>query len=144
MPVGKRNDPFGGFNYRVEIDGLTVGGFSEVSGLQVEVEVEDYREGGVNAYLHRIPGPTRYPNNLVLKHGLTDTTELWDWHHDVTQGTITRRQLTITLQDNAGDDVCQWIVNEACPVRWVGPELRASTAEIAVETLELVHRGISK
>jgi phage tail-like protein len=144
MATGKRDDPFGGFNYRVEIDGLTVAGFSEVSGLQAEVEVEEYREGGVNTHMHRIPGPARYPNNLVLKHGLTSVNELWDWHFEVAQGTITRRKVTIALRDSAGAEVCQWVVRDACPVRWVGPELRAAAAEVAVETLELVHRGIGK
>jgi phage tail-like protein len=145
MAPGQRNsDPFGGFMFRVEIAGITVGGFSEVSGLQAEVEVEDYREGGLNEYMHRLAGPARYPNNLVLKHGITAVDDLWVWHQNAVHGKIERKDVAIVLLDRAGNETWRWTVNKACPVRWVGPELRANTAEVAVETLELVHHGISK
>ena len=71
--LGIRNDPYLGFKFLVEIEGLVVGGFSEVTGLQVETEVETYREGGLNEYVHKLAGPTRYPSNLVLKHGMTES-----------------------------------------------------------------------
>ena len=77
--VGARHDPYGAFSFLVEFDGLVAGGFSEASGLQVVVELHDYREGGRNDYIHRLAGPARYPQNLVLKRGLTDNDTLWAW-----------------------------------------------------------------
>lgn len=142
MAVGERKDPYLAFNFLVEIQGLTVGGFTEVTGLQVEIEVHDYREGGLNEYMHRLAGPTRYPSNLVLKHGLTDVEGLWKWHQDVRQGKIERKNVSIVLLDNAREEKWRWNFVKACPVRWIGPELRADRAEVAVETVELVHRGL--
>lgn len=143
-PLGVRLDPYTGLNFMVEIDSLFAGGFSEITGLQVETEYLDYREGGRNEYIHKLPGPTRYPQNLLLKHGLTNIDVLWFWHQDVTQGKITRRNLSILLLNLAGTPVMWWNVREACPVKWIGPELRADSATVAFETIELVHRGISK
>jgi phage tail-like protein len=143
MAVGDRVDPYLSFHFLVEIEGLVIGGFNEVTGLTVEVEIEEYREGGLNAYIHKLAGPTRYPNNLVLKHGLTDSDTLWNWHQDVASGNIQRKNGSIILLDSAGEEQWRWNFADAYPVRWVGPDLRAGSAEVAIETLELVHRGLS-
>jgi len=143
MAGGTRNDPYMGFKFVVELGGVVVAGFSEVTGLQVEVEVQEYREGGLNEYMHKRVGPTRYPSNLVLKHGITDKRELWKWHQDVAHGKVERKNGSIILLSPAGDEVWRWNFEGAYPVRWNGPDLRANTAEVAVETLELVHRGIT-
>jgi len=142
--LGIRNDPYMAFNFLVEIEGLLVGGFSEVTGLQIETVVETYREGGLNEYEHKLTGPTRYPSNLILKHGLTDIEMLWSWHQDVTQGNIERKNGTIYLLDRQRLPAMWWDFMEAYPVKWTGPELRAESNTVAVETVELVHRGISK
>ena len=144
MAVGDRADPYLAFNFVIELEGIVVGGFTEVSGLQVEVETQDYREGGVNEYLHKLAGPTRYPSNLVLKRGLTDAETLWNWQQEVLQGPIGRKNGSIMLLNSAGEETWRWNFIGAYPVRWVGPELRAGTAEVAVETLELVHQGLTK
>ncbi len=146
MAAGDRKDPYGAFNFVVKIKGKKVGGFSEVNGLQAEVEVHEYREGGQNNYIHRLPGPVRYPNNLVLKHGITDADVLWKWYQDVAKGPVAkqRKNVTIELQDSAGTTKWTWNLKEAYPVKWVGPDLRGTASEVAVETLELVHRGITK
>lgn len=142
--LGIRNDPYLSFNFLVEIEGLVVGGFSEVTGLQVETVIETYREGGLNEYEHKLAGPTRYPSNLILKRGLTDIETLWSWHQDVTQGKIERKNGTIYLLDRMRLPAMWWDLLEAYPVKWMGPELRADSNTVAVETVELVHRGISK
>jgi phage tail-like protein len=144
MAVGDRADPYLSFRFLVEIEGLVVGGFNEVTGLTVEVEVEEYREGGLNAYVHKLAGPVRYPNNLVFKHGLTDRDTLWSWHQDVASGNIQRKNGSIVLLDSTGEEQWRWNFVDAYPVRWVGPDLRAGSAEVAIETLELVHRGLNK
>ena len=142
--LGARNDPYLGFNYFVEIDGLIVGGFTEVTGLQIETEVQEYREGGLNDYVHKLPGATRYPSNLVLKRGLTDAETFWSWHQDVVQGKVERKNGSIFLLDSQRVPATWWNFANAYPVKWSGPELRAGSNAVAVETVELVHQGITK
>jgi phage tail-like protein len=143
-PLGIRNDPYLSVNFLVEIEGLVVGGFQEVSGLQVETETEDYREGGVNEYVHRLAGPTKYPQNLVLKKGLTDIESLWSWHQQVVSGKLIRRNGSIYLLDRAGLPAMWWNFTDAYPVKWSGPDLKAEQGTVAVEQVELAHRGINK
>jgi len=141
---GARQDPYLGFNFVVEIDGLLAGGFREVRGLEASVEVRDYAEGGENGYLHKLPGETRYPN-LVLSRGLSDLDTLWVWFDDVTRGVIRRRNLSILLLDQERTPGMWWDIKDALPVRWTGPRLNAEGGtEVATESLELVHRGISR
>lgn len=141
--LGVRADPYQVFNFLVEIEGILAGGFSECSGLQVETEYFDYREGGVNEYVHRFAGPTKYPP-VVLKHGLTQIDGLWSWHQDVVKGKIERKNGSIYLLDKQGIPVMWWDFKEAFPVKWTGPELRASSNEVAFESVELAHRGLSR
>jgi phage tail-like protein len=144
MATGERRDPFLGYNFAVEIEGLVAGGFSEVSGLQTEIEVQDYREGGVNEYIHKRAGPTRYPSNLILKKGMTDSRTLWNWYRDVAQGKVERKNVSVLLLDSTGQEKVRWNFEKAYPVKWVGPDLKGAATEVAVETLELAHRGIAK
>ncbi|MBV9773025.1 MAG: phage tail protein [Gemmatimonadetes bacterium] len=142
--LNARLDPYTGFDFLVEIEGLLVGGFSEVTGLQVETEVEEYAEGGRNDFVHRLPGRTRYPSNLVLRRGLTDIDALWSWHREVALGRIERRNGTIYLLDRQRVPAMWWDFQDAFPVKWSGPDLRSDSNTVAVETVELVHRGISR
>ena len=137
----KRNDPYLNYNFLIEVDNLIVGGFSEVSGLQVEVQTEDYREGGVNEYIHKLAGPARYNSNLILKRGITDSATLWEWQMDVVYGIVERKDVTVILQDAAQNEKWRWIFYEAYPVKWSGPDMRAASPEVALETLELAHKG---
>ncbi|KYC36100.1 phage tail protein [Scytonema hofmannii PCC 7110] len=141
--------PYAAFNFLVEIHsvvtmrGLVVGGFSEVSGLQAETEVEDYREGGVNHFVHRLPKVTKFPN-LVLKRGITDSFELWVWHQRVIAGQIERHNGSVILLDNTYTAKWRWNFFDAYPVKWVGPDLKADGNAVAIETLELAHNGLWK
>jgi phage tail-like protein len=141
--LGVRADPYQVFNFLIEIEGILAGGFSECSGLQVETECFDYREGGQNEFVHRFAGPTKYPA-LVLKHGLTQISGLWDWHQDVIQGKIERKNGTIYLLDKQRIPVMWWDFKEAFPYKWTGPELRADSSNVAVESVELTHHGLSR
>lgn len=134
-------DPFLSFRFKVEIKNTEVGGFSEVTGLQAEVEVFEYREGGLNDFVHKLAGPVRYPSNLVLKHGLMDADQMWQWEQQILQGNITRAHVSVILMDETGQEKWRWNFKDAYPVKWSGPDLRAKDAEVAVETLELAHRG---
>jgi phage tail-like protein len=141
--LGVRADPYHGFNFLVEVEGILAGGFSECTGLSVETEFFDYREGGVNEYVHRFAGPTKYPP-LILKHGMTPIDGLWGWHQEVVEGTVTRRNGTIYLLNKQHIPVMWWDFKEAFPVKWTGPDLRADSSSVALESVELAHRGLSR
>jgi phage tail-like protein len=143
MPVGERKDPYMSFRFLVEIQGLIVGGFSEISGLQAETEFEEVREGGVNDYVHKLPKITKYPN-ITLKRGLTDSEVLWNWHQDVVNGKIDRKSGFIILLDSEGNEKWRWHFVNAYPMKWTGPDLRADSNTVAVESIELAHNGIKK
>ena len=99
MPLAERNDPYLGARFFVEIDGVDQGGFTECTGLQAEVEVNRLQEGGNNGFVHKLAGRTKY-TNVVLKHGMTDSSDLWDWFEDVTQGQIERKDVSVVLYDD--------------------------------------------
>lgn len=137
-----RPDPYRAFRFVVEFDGTVAGGFQSVGGVERHTEVEPYKEGGVNEYEHQFVVKTTYPA-LVLKRGLADTT-LWDWHQDVVGGTVQRKTISVLLLDDAGDEVWRWICAAAYPTKWTGAELDALSDAVATETVEFVHRGITR
>lgn len=126
-------------------------GFADVSGLNGELEVEEYREGGFNTAPRRFPRWGRYPN-LVLRRGVTDSTLLWDWWDEVLNRSYTlsptkappRRNGIILLDDFAHQAVAGWFFLNALPERLIGPGLAARSNEIAIETLELSHEGLMR
>jgi phage tail-like protein len=136
-------DPYGGFRFRVEILGLQVGGFTEVTGLERETQIEDFREGGLNDYTHKLVTLTKY-QNLTLRRGLVDATELWQWHQDVIGGKIERRQVNVVLVDSEGKDTWRWVFESAYPVKWSGAALNAATNAVFVESVEFVHNGVRR
>jgi len=142
MPPGSRHDPCPSFNFSVEISGIIMASFSEASGLQAEIEVQEYREGGVNGYVHKCAGPAKYPSNLILKKGITDSTDLWSWYCQVLQGHIQRQSLAVVLMDAAGSEQRRWTFQNAYPVKWAGPDLKAAGSEMAIESMELAHEGL--
>ncbi|SEL11923.1 phage tail protein [Nitrosovibrio tenuis] len=145
------HDPYSAFRFTILIGEQDRGGFNEVSGLVFETEVQTLRAGGINDYELQLPGPLKFPSRLVLKRGLGDVAYLWDWYRQVSQGEIIRKNIDIKLNNNLGQDTDErtgkkmpsWRFKEACPVKWTGPELRASNSAIAFESLELVHRGLT-
>lgn len=143
MAVGDREDPYLSCRFLIEIDGLIVGGFSDVSGLQIEIETEDYREGGVNNYVHKLPKITKY-QNIIFKRGITDSDTLWKWHQDVVNAKIERRIGYIILLNFEGMEKWRWSFEDAYPVKWTGPDFKADSNAVAIETLELAHNGIKK
>lgn len=142
--LGIRLDPYMPFNFLVEIDGLLTGGFREVEGLESSIELTSHPEGGQNAYVHQLPGRAQFPN-LVLSHGLTDLDTLYNWYESAARGVIQRRNMTIMVLDYRRLPAMWWDVRDAFPVKWRGPTLdAASGGEVAVESIEIVHRGIQK
>jgi phage tail-like protein len=138
-----RNDPFPAFRFEVALDNLPVAGFSECSGLQLEIEVQDYNEGGMNAIVRKFPGRTKQ-TNITLKRGIVDRS-LWDWFYATTQGTLTFRNGSIVVRDpSGGQEVMKWSFERAFPAKLSGPELNATQNNVAVETLELSHEGLKR
>jgi phage tail-like protein len=141
--TGARNDPFLAFRFEVKLDDLSVGGFSECAGLQLETEVQDYAEGGLNTHVRKFPGRTKQ-TNITLKRGVVDR-ELWDWCYDLSQGQVRFRNGSILVRDPSGGQVVmEWQFRQAFPCKWLGPELNATQSNVAVETLELCHQGLER
>ena len=143
IPGVRPLEPFTTFNFAVEIEGLLVGGFSEVNGLESEIHVDDFHEGGVNGFAHKLPGPAGY-TNLTLKHGLTAIGTLWNWYHNAARGVIQRKNGTIMLLDPQQIPVMWWNFRNALPVRWTGPTFDARSDEVGFESIELAHEGITQ
>lgn len=139
--AGVRFDPFLSANFLVEVEGLVVGGFSEVSGLEIELEYEEISEGGGDT--HHLPTGTKH-SNLVLKRGMTDLDLMWAWQDEINQGVVNPRNGTIFLLDAQHLPAMWWNFSQAFPVKWSGPQLDASSGVVAVETIELVHHGLTK
>src|SRR5688572_27357617 len=99
MTVGVVPDPYGNYNFLVEIDNISRASFSEVSGIDSTVDIVEHREGGWNMTPHKRPGMTKHAN-LVLKWGVTHDTSLLDWHRRIVRGSIERKNGSIVLMDN--------------------------------------------
>ena len=147
MTVGQRIDPYLGHRFRVEMDGTEVGGFSEVTGLQAEIETEDYAEGGVNDHVHKLPKGVKYPN-LILKRGITDADNLWKWYKSTGPGRvpqkIQRKDIRIYLLDSEGKEKMSWRCLQAYPVKWSGSDLKGDANAVSLESLELAHCGMDR
>lgn len=148
MSSSRRADPSPSFRFHVEIQGIQVARFSECSGLEFEQETFDYKEGGLNSRLHRLPGRFKF-SNVTLKRGIaTDGQALWDWvTKTVSQagdGKVVTHDVTVTLYDLAGEEPLQtWTFQAAYPVKWSVVALSAEQNAIAIETLVLAHQGMS-
>lgn len=139
--TGLRLDPYLGFNFLVEVQGLIAGGFSEISGLDITTEIEERRQGGDNARTYKLPKGSSYANLQLIK-GLSDVDMLWAWHQDVVAGTIQRRNGTIYLMNQAQTPVMWWNFRRAYPIAWSGPRFDANTATVLTSSITLAHEGL--
>ena len=137
--TGKRSDPYSAYRFKVEIEGIIAAGFTDVSGLTIETEVETIKEGGVNNYEYKLPKFTKY-SNITLKRGLMDW-ELWGWYQNVISGKFERKSGTIYLFDHSGNEIQDYYYFfEAYPIKWEGPTFNAkNSSAVASETLILAH-----
>jgi phage tail-like protein len=141
MAPPKRDDPYKAFNFLVEIDGIARAAFSEVSGLESETAVIEYRIGGELNTVRKLPGLTKYAN-IVLRRGVTRDAELWNWRKTVVDGNLDRRNGSITLLDDAQNEVVRWNFRNGWISKWEGPALNAKANEVAIETIEIAHEGL--
>ena len=143
MATGSRTDPYGGYNFLVEIDGITQAGFQEVSGLDASTDSTEYREGSDPMHSRKLPGLNKFAP-ITLKRGITDSDELWRWRATVIDGNVDRRNGSIILMDQTGQEKLRWNFFNAWPSKWTGPALNATSSAVAVETLEITHEEIRK
>lgn len=136
------NYPVSAFHYQVE-SGMTRIGFTEVSGLNVELQTIDYREGNSLDYqVSKMPGIPQY-SNITLKRGVfRSDNEFFQWLNTVKMNNIERRDITISLLNEEHEPVMVWKVREAWPCKVEGPSLNSTGNEVAVESIELCHEGL--
>jgi phage tail-like protein len=135
------NNPYGAFSFVVELDGLEVAGFSEVSGLEFETEVIEYRTGDTEPTVRKLPGLTKYAN-VTLKRGLTADPAMWEWIIQSQQRPVLRRNGSIVLLDENREPALRWEFRNGWPCKYRGPVLDATGNEVAIETLEICHESL--
>ena len=137
---GSTPDPVGELRFTLEIPELPIGMFTECTGLAVEFELLEYREGGENGFAHKLRGAVSYPN-VVLRRGVTHEDALLQWFFR-TQQASERPTVTVSLLGPGAQRVRTWALEGAFPVRWQGPSLNAGSSNVATENLEIAHRGL--
>ncbi|WP_159523335.1 phage tail protein [Sunxiuqinia indica] len=135
--------PIPKFHFQVEWGGTKLG-FSEVSGLDVETEVIEYRDGNMPEYNKlKMPGMQKF-SNITLKRGVFQKdNEFYDWWNTVKLNTIERRDIIISLLNEEHAPVLSWKIKNAWPVKVQSTDLKSDGNEVAIETLELAHEGLS-
>jgi phage tail-like protein len=130
-------------HFQVEWGGSRLG-FTEVSGLTIEYNAVEYRDGLSPEYnSKKMPGLVKY-NNIVLKRGIIkNDNEFYNWMNTIKLNTVERRDLIISLLDEEHNPVMTWKVKNAWPVKLEGPVLKSDACEAAIETLEIAHEGIT-
>lgn len=135
MPNRRKHDPIGGFNFKVEIEGVTTAAFQEVSGLTADTTVVEYQDGD-DIILRKRPGRTKYAN-LTFKRGYINTDELWMWYKKVIDGKVERKSGSVILCADDGTEVMRYNFFEAWPCKWKGFSLKGKGDDVNVEEIEL-------
>jgi phage tail-like protein len=131
-------------SFVVEIAGEKVAAFTECSLPDLEVEIEEYKEGGQNEYVHMLPGP-RKAGRVTLSRGLDKEAKLMKWYLKVLSGQITpaTSSLSIILFDSQRQQLARWDFERAIPVKWTGPTLKSDQGAVSIEKLELAVHGLT-
>lgn len=136
-------NPYRVYNFRIELDGIDRGGFRECSGLDASQDPIEYREGTDSLTPRKLPGMNKY-SNISLKWGMTDDAQLWDWRKQAIDGKVERKNGSIVLLNDAGEEKLRWNFIAGWPTKWTGPSFNATGTEVAIETLEIAHEGLEK
>ena len=138
-----RDDPYRGYNFRIEIDGTTLAAFSEVTGMIVDGDAVDYREGNEKVNnVRKLVGLRKY-GNITLKRGYTKDLQLWTWYAGIAAGDDLRRNGAVVLQDEQHNDVMRFEFVNGWINKIEGPHMSASGNEVAMESAELCHEGLT-
>ena len=143
-----RIDPLRGFRFRLEIENLTVAGFSDVAIAETVIAPVDYRDGNDPPHMRKLTGLTTY-GNVTLKAGMTvgaGALALFQWHHEVSAGNVKtqRKRVTVVVQDEAGADQARFVIDQAWPTKYHHTDLNAKGNDVIIEMLELANEGIER
>jgi phage tail-like protein len=141
--MAARVDPYKNFRFLVEIDNIIQAGFSDCSGFGSNVEVVEYREGGDAATVRKLAGKTSYPD-LTLKWGITDSRDLYDWHLAGIKGASDRRNGSIILQDDQGNEKIRWNFFAAWASKYDGPDFSGKGNDVAIDTLTISYERLER
>ena len=142
MPNRRSHDHIGNYNFKVEIEGVTVGAFSRVEGLESSTEVVEYQDGE-DIILRKRPGRTSYAN-IVLTRGYTNNDELWTWRKAVVDGKVERKSGSVILCGDDGSEIMRYNFFEGWPCRWRFGELDGQGNGTAIEILEVAVEKIER
>ncbi len=140
--------PYGAFNFLVSIAGGdsqgVQAGFSEVSGLSAEIEVIEYRAGNyISETPIKIPGLTKY-SPVTLKRGLIGSIDLYEWFVESSRSeSNSKRDVIISLMSEEREPAFTWKLRNAWVTRYTCSDLKASSSDIAIESIELAHEGLT-
>ncbi|SDL83018.1 phage tail protein [Kriegella aquimaris] len=132
-----------GFHFKVNFDGVSKNNedyrFQSVSGLSVDIETEDYAEGGENRFKHKLPVKTKFPN-LVLKRGMLLDSEVIAWCQDAIENFVFKpANITIDLLDEEHSPLKTWNIVNAYPVKWSVEDFNAQESKLVIESIELAY-----
>jgi phage tail-like protein len=137
-------DPYRAYNFKLIIDKVAEGHFTEVHGLGVKIERISYREAGNNSIVRAVPGRVTY-SSVTLRYGLTASGEMWDWLTTAMNGRVDRRTAHILMLEPSGiNEVMRWTLTNAWAEQWHGAVLDAMSHELAIETLVIAHEGLQR
>ena len=145
MSNGQRTDPYRNCRFVVEISGIAQAGFSEATIPDSTQDTIEYREGSEPATVRKLPGLVKY-GNIILKRGITDSLELYDWRKLVEDGKMdgARRSISVILMDEEGNEAARWNLYNAWPSKYDVSNLNAAGTEVAIEILEIVHERMER
>lgn len=139
----KKEMPVGSFHFGIEIDGIFEGSFLRVTGIASEIEVEEYKEGGMNHFVHYMPVRVKY-SNIILEKGVTKSKELLKWFNQVKEGIMNKKNFSIVLWNNGGEIIRRWNFQNGYPIKWEASDLDAMGNSILIEKIELTHEGMNE
>lgn len=136
--------PLPKFRFEVNLGpGLDNVAFQEVSGMDVENQVIEYRKSNSHLFsTEKMPGIVKY-GNVTMKRGVfVNDNTFWNWHNQITMNTIARRTIVIKLLDETGNTTMQWTLNNAWPTKITSTDLKSDGNEVAIDTIEIAHEGV--
>lgn len=135
--------PIPKFRFEVKWDSAVMS-FQEVSGLDVEAQPIEYRAGDSATFSTvKMPGIKKYSNVTMKKGVFKSDNKFWDWFNQIKMNTIKRIPVTISLLDQDGKPTMVWTLTNAWPTKITGTDLKAEGNEVAVETIEIAHEGLT-
>jgi len=140
--MADRNDPIRNFRFKVQF-GDAEAKFSEVNGFDISIDAIEYRNGDDPTTPFKLPGLTKF-SNITFKNGITDSMEIYNWVNDCRNGTIERKEITITALWEDGSEKATWQLFEAWPVKYTGPDFNSTGSDVAMESIELAHEGLQR